>query len=64
MDTASLSFSQPSPPVPSAQGVESVPVQGNTAQTIVESAARRRLTTGPAIVLPLLTATQAYTPYT
>lgn len=48
---------------PVARGI-GISLFRETRQTIVESAACRRLTTGQAIVLPLLTATQAYTPYT
>lgn len=65
MDTISLSLSafQPSVPVPFARGI-GISLFRETRRTIVESAACRRLTTGQAIVLALLTATQAYTPYT
>lgn len=58
-------FFQPSVLVllPLARGI-GISLFRETRQTIVESAACRRLTTAQAIVLPLLTATQAYTPYT
>lgn len=61
----SLSAFQPSVlvPVPFARGI-GISLFRETRRTIVESAACRRLTTGQAIVLALLTATQAYTPYT
>lgn len=61
----SLFFFQPSVLVllPLARGI-GISLFRETRQTIVESAACRRLTTAQAIVLPLLTATQAYTPYT
>lgn len=57
-------FFQPSVLVllPLARGI-GISLFRETRQTIVESAACRRLTTAQAIVLPLLTATQAYTPY-